>query len=239
MQKKEWRMWQDPAVTEARQLEYRVNCLSPEFSQSLGHRCFQISLQSPGHRACHFPSGSVVPQLLHRNRKIALGSYRASGSGQRPAPWLRIRTVLQVLALRSLRPRSQSLLRPVQGQARRLHFVSVSRRTPPSRTAPPAPARNREKSRQAWRPGQPPALPRSHSGRPLPRASGHFLTPMLEKLCWKRKEKPKSPSWCLIGSWCFNRLRDQWSLLLFKTNFQDPAGHMDATESQCIVGDIE
>ena len=99
---------------------------------------------------------------------------KVSGSGQWLAPWSRIRIVLQVQALKSIRPPfpAAAAAHGSPGLAGSLLFrFPGGLRLPTLLWAPPAPARTREKS-----------------------GFGHFLASILGKLCRKKKEKPKPPA---------------------------------------------
>lgn len=164
---------------------------------------------------------------------------KVSGSGQWLAPWSRIRIVLQVQALKSIRPPfpAAAAAHGSPGLAGSLLFrFPGGLRLPTLLWAPPAPARTREKSgrrvasvpqRGSQGPGPPPlscatavtasfsrfrTLPGFHSGKALQEEEG---------------ETQASCSWINDHN------------LLFKTNFEEATGHMDATEFRCAVGDTE
>lgn len=141
-------------------------------------------------------------------------SYRLSGSGQWPVPWRRTRIVLQVLPLKSRRPPT-TVASAGQVQVRLVLSVSFSRRTPPSRTAPPLPHRLAPARSQV---GVSPLFPGSGAKvRPnsvqLQLLPALLLAIMLGRLYRKREEKQVSCLLCVISSWIndYN--------LLFKINF--------------------
>lgn len=139
---------------------------------------------------------------------------RVPGSGQRPTPWLRIRTVLQVLALRSLRPRSLPPLWPKQVQARRrLHSCFVF---PADSAFPHCPSRTGSQPREVRAGVAPGPASRTPERPQWPPTSPRFWT-FLDTYSGKallEEERETQVSFLVL-----NRLRDQWSLLLFKTNF--------------------
>lgn len=110
--------------------------LGPEFSPWV-IQASRFPSKVSSHQAFHFPSGSLFLQLLSRNGKIALRSYRVldPDSDRRPGAGFELCFEFLVLALKSCRPpiTVAATVGGSPGQAGSLCFVSP--RTPPSRTA--------------------------------------------------------------------------------------------------------